>query len=87
MAQIRTGGRHLLALVSEVLDVSRIESGTLTVSLEPVVVADAVDEAVDLVRNQAAAAGVTVRRTRAPVRRDVTCSPTASGWCRCSSTC
>ena len=64
VTQIRTGGRHLLGLVSEVLDVSRIESGTLTLSLEPVSVADAVDEALDLVRNQAAAAGVTVRRVR-----------------------
>ena len=62
VTQIRTGGRHLLGLVSEVLDVSRIESGTLTLSLEPVSVADAVDEALDLVRNQATAAGVSVRR-------------------------
>ena len=62
VTQIRTGGRHLLGLVSEVLDVSRIDSGTLTVSLEPVAVADAVDEALDLVRNQALAAGITVRR-------------------------
>lgn len=64
--QIRSGGRHLLALVSEVLDVSRIESGTLRIALETVAVADVVDEAVDLVLNQAAAAGVTVGRTVCP---------------------
>jgi PAS domain S-box-containing protein len=61
--QIRTGGRHLLELISEVLDISRIESGRLSLSMESVNVADAVGEALDLVRPLAEAAGVTVQRT------------------------
>jgi two-component system sensor histidine kinase/response regulator len=43
-------GRHLLDLINEVLDISRIEAGRLQLSLEPVCVGIAVAEAVDLMR-------------------------------------
>jgi signal transduction histidine kinase/ActR/RegA family two-component response regulator len=36
--RILTAGRHLLALINELIDVARIESGELSVSLEPVTV-------------------------------------------------
>jgi PAS domain S-box-containing protein len=55
---ILAGGRHLLTLIDEVLDISRIEAGEHAMSLEPVRVLDAVREAVDLVRPLAAARGV-----------------------------
>src|SRR5207244_752246 len=45
-----TAGRHLLALINEVLDISRIEAGRIQLSLEPVCVAEAVQEALDLMR-------------------------------------
>ncbi len=57
---IRVGGRHLLDLVSEILDISRIEAGRLTLSMESVGVADAVSEALDLVRPLAGSAGVSI---------------------------
>jgi light-regulated signal transduction histidine kinase (bacteriophytochrome) len=57
---ILAGGRHLLALIDEVLDISRIEAGEHVMSLEPVRVLDVVREAVDLVRPLAAARGVRV---------------------------
>ena len=38
------GGEHLLRLIDEVLDLSRIEAGRVTVSLEPVGVAEVLDE-------------------------------------------
>jgi signal transduction histidine kinase/ActR/RegA family two-component response regulator len=47
-------GRHLLELVNEVLDLSRIEAGRLTLSPEPVQVGEIVGEAVDLMRPSAA---------------------------------
>ena len=51
---ILTAGRHLLNLINEVLDISRIESGTLQLSLEPVCIEEAISEALDLMRPLAA---------------------------------
>jgi CheY-like chemotaxis protein len=52
--QILKGGRHLLDLINEVLDISRIESGRLPLSPEPVQVGEAVRRVVDLARPLAA---------------------------------
>jgi signal transduction histidine kinase len=54
------GGEHLLSLINEVLDIARIEAGHLTLSLEPVAVADAIEHALDLIRPMAAKRGITV---------------------------
>ena len=58
---ILKGGRHLLALINEVLDITRIEADTLSVSLEPVSSDEALRTALSLVRPQAAARMVTLR--------------------------
>lgn len=50
VTQILEAGRHLLDLMNEVLDISRIESGNLSLSPEPVAVADIVDQVVKLMR-------------------------------------
>ena len=51
---IMSAGRHLLNLINEVLDISRIEAGHLQLSLEPVAVAEVLEEALDLMRPLAA---------------------------------
>jgi signal transduction histidine kinase/ActR/RegA family two-component response regulator len=51
---ILKAGRHLLDLINEVLDISRIESGRMAMSIEPVGIAALVDEATALVRPMAA---------------------------------
>jgi PAS domain S-box-containing protein len=61
LQQIRKAGRHLLDLVNEVLDMARVESGRLTLSMEPVKVADAVCDAEDLVQPLADERGITLR--------------------------
>jgi signal transduction histidine kinase/CheY-like chemotaxis protein len=47
---ILRAGRHLLGLIDEVLDISRIEAGRLQLSLEPVPVEATLRHAIDLVR-------------------------------------
>ncbi|MEX2658147.1 MAG: ATP-binding protein [Acidimicrobiales bacterium] len=49
VGHILKAGRHLLDLINEVLDISRIETGDLALSPEPVLAADLVQEAVDLI--------------------------------------
>jgi PAS domain S-box-containing protein len=55
---IISAGRHLLNLINEVLDISRLETGNLQLSLEPVCVADALEEALSLMRPLAAERGI-----------------------------
>ena len=50
VTQILEAGRHLLDLMNEVLDISRIESGNLSLSLEPVSVPEVVEQIVKLMR-------------------------------------
>lgn len=56
--QIMRSGRHLLRLINEVLEVSRIDAGTLSLSPESVHAADVVREAVSTVLPLAARNGV-----------------------------
>lgn len=52
--EILKGGRHLLDLINEVLDIARIETGKLGLSLEPVQLEEVVNESIGLVRPLAA---------------------------------
>jgi PAS domain S-box-containing protein len=58
--QILRGGTHLMKLINEVLDVSRIEAGELSLSLEPVDVEEAILDAAGMVRPMATSRDVAV---------------------------
>ncbi|HUY22019.1 MAG TPA: ATP-binding protein [Acidimicrobiales bacterium] len=56
--QIQRAGRHLLSLINEVLDISRIEAGRLSLSTESVEVGEVLDEVTTLLAPVAEAADI-----------------------------
>ncbi len=56
--EINKGGRHLLELINDVLDLARVESGRFSVSPEPVALRPLVEECLMVVRAQAKARAV-----------------------------
>ena len=61
---ILKGGKHLLALVNEVLDIARIEAGDLALSPEPVHVADMLSETLGLIGPLASQRAIRVVRSQ-----------------------
>ncbi len=59
--EIVKAGRHLLELVNEVLDISRLDAGRLGLSIEPVSVEEVVGWALDLIAPQARGRGIELR--------------------------
>jgi len=57
---ILRGGKHLLAMIDEVLDLSRIESGTMAISEEPVAVGEVLGQAIALLESMAREAGMSL---------------------------
>lgn len=58
---VQQAGWHLLTLINDVLDVSRIESGHLSVEARPLAIAPLLDEALLMNSGMAAQQGVTLR--------------------------
>ncbi len=58
--QIIRSGRHLLSLINEVLDLARIESGNLQLSMEAIRAQDVVQDAIEIVLPLAQQQGITV---------------------------
>ncbi|MHB8286018.1 MAG: PAS domain-containing sensor histidine kinase, partial [Caulobacteraceae bacterium] len=63
---ILSSGQHLLALINDILDMSKIEAGKMALSYEWMDMGELVDEAVRLMGNRADAAGLTLACTVAP---------------------
>lgn len=59
--EILNASRHLLTLINEVLDLARIESGKLDLSLEVISLPELLDETLTLVRHSAQSRSITLR--------------------------
>ena len=70
LGHVRAAGRHLLALINDVLDLSRLESGHMALTLAPVDVVELAREAVEQLRPAAQAKGLALH-TRLPTSLSV----------------
>ena len=61
--RILAAGRHLLALINELIDIARIESGDLSLSLESVAIAPLIEEAAQLMEPLATERSVQINRS------------------------
>jgi signal transduction histidine kinase/ActR/RegA family two-component response regulator len=57
---ILKSGRHLLTLINEILDLAKVEAGALTLSMEPVDLAEVLAECRNMIEPLAAARGIRV---------------------------
>lgn len=55
---IYRAGAHLLELINEVLDITRVETGFMTMSIEPVAIENAIESAIELMTPLANSAGI-----------------------------
>ncbi|MHA7881294.1 MAG: PAS domain S-box protein [Saccharospirillum sp.] len=67
LKEILKAGEHLLSLINEVLDLAKVESGKVDLSLEPVSLSDVADECLSLVSSLAQQREIQLEDAIAPV--------------------
>jgi len=75
LAQIRQAGWHLLDMINDVLDLSRMEAGSLRLTLEPVSLPDLAQEALAMVEPAALQAQVAITLSLSPQAEWVQADP------------
>jgi PAS domain S-box-containing protein len=66
LQHVLRGGEHLLRLIDDVLDLSRIEAGRISISSEPVVVGEVLREVVHTLEPMATRAQITIEEPEVP---------------------
>lgn len=61
--KVRMAAEHLLSLINDVLDISKIESGTITLGSEPFNIHELVDNSMSIVGPQSEESGITLKRS------------------------
>ena len=69
LGHITRGGEHLLRLIDEILDLARIEAGSVSISIEPVDLAEVIREVITSLQPQAVRSGISVADTVMPAVR------------------
>jgi signal transduction histidine kinase len=61
VADIHTSGRHLLALINDILDLSKIEAGRMELQLSTVALSEVLESSVALMRERATRQGISLK--------------------------
>ena len=68
LATVLRTGKHLLTLVNDVIDVSKIEAGNIEVRVEAFDLVPLVDEALEMIRKECADKGIALRHETVPLQ-------------------
>jgi signal transduction histidine kinase len=71
--RIKSSSRHLVGLIDEILDLSKIEAGGMTIGRQPVLLHDVIREALEMILPQAQARELTIPETIACDPDDAMC--------------
>src|SRR5207253_838651 len=69
ISHVFDSGQHLLSLINDILDLSKVEAGKMTLDLEEIQLNDLLQTCMGIVRDQAARRGITL--TFAPAIPDI----------------
>jgi two-component system, cell cycle sensor histidine kinase PleC len=72
---IHASGSHLLAIINDVLDLAKAESGTFKLTVDEIAIEDVLREAISMLRGRAQSAGVKLALTLAPGLPRVSADP------------
>jgi signal transduction histidine kinase len=61
ITDIHTSGRHLLALINDILDLSKIEAGRMELQVSDVTLSDVIESSVALMRERATRSGISLQ--------------------------
>ena len=86
LRDILGSGRHLLNLLNDILDLSKVEAGRMELDASTFSIRSAMEYGISMVRERAAAARHRPSRWRS-TRRSTGSTRTSSGSSRCCSTC